>query len=291
MQKLSAKLFYPLMVLAMIGWGASWVHAKILSEHLAIHEIIFYRYLLSALGMVPTLFFLKLSFKIDRVSLMNILLNTIVLIIYTWLFIEGTHLGTASLGGAFVTTLIPIATFMLSALLVKKMPTKKQLFALLLGAVGVMLIVNVFSFSAKDILKIENLYFVTAAFMWAILTIISAKASKVHPLVYSFWLYAFVAIFELLFVVDLQSNILSQPLLVWGNLLSLALFSTTFATSIYFIGGQKIGADKISSFSFLVPFSAIALSALFLGERITLNMLFGTLLAVVAIYILNRSRR
>ena len=287
----AAKLFYPLMVLAMVGWGASWVHVKVLSDHLEIHEIIFYRYLLTALSMLPILWFLKLSIKIDRASLLNAFVNSIVMIIYTWLFVEGTHLGTASLGAAFVTTLIPIATFMLSAILVRKMPNLEQIFALILGAIGVMLILNLFSFSAKEILKIQNLYFVIAAFMWAILTILSAKASKVHPLVYSFWLYAFVSILEPLFIVDLKTDLLAQAPLIWGNLLSLALFSTTFATSIYFVGGQKIGADKISSFSFLVPFSAIALSALFLGEKITLNMIIGTILAVIAIYILNRTKR
>jgi drug/metabolite transporter (DMT)-like permease len=74
----------------------------------------------------------------------------------------------------------------------------------------------------------------------------------------------------------------------WFNLLAVALFSTTFATSIYFVGGQKIGADKISSFVFLVPFSAIGLSALFLGEAVTVGMLAGTAMAVVAIWMLNR---
>jgi len=284
-------LFYILMFIAMIGWGASWVHAKYLSEHLTIHEIIFYRYFFTAISMLPLLWFLKLSVKIDRASLLNAFVNSVIMIIYTWLFIEGTHLGTASLGGAFVTTLIPIVTFTLTAIISKKMLKKEQIFALVLGAIGVMTILNVFSFSAEQILKIQNLYFVIAAFTWAVLTILSAKASKVNPLVYSFWLYFFVSILELLFIVDFKTDMMTQSAIVWANILSIALFSTTFATSIYFVGGQKIGADKISSFTFLVPFSAIGLSAIFLNEKISWNMIVGTVMAVVAIYILNRSKK
>ncbi len=284
-------MFYFLMFIAMIGWGASWVHAKYLTEHLSVHEIIFYRYTITAISMLPILWFLKLSVKIDRASLLNAFVNSIIMIVYTWLFIEGTHLGTASLGGAFVTTLIPIATFTISAILSKKMLKKEQIIALLLGAIGVMTILNVFSFSAEQILKIQNLYFVIAAFTWAILTILSAKASKVNPLVYSFWLYIFVAILEFVFIVKFKTDILAQSPIVWFNLLSIGLFSTTFATSIYFVGGQKIGADKISSFTFLVPFSAIALSAIFLNEKISWNMIVGTVMAVVSIYILNRSKK
>ena len=291
MKKQSLTIFYILMFIAMIGWGASWVHAKYLSEYLSIHEIIFYRYFFTAVSMIPLLWFYKLSIKIDKSSLINVFINSIIMIIYTWLFIEGTHLGTASLGGAFVTTLIPIVTFTLTAVLSKKMLKKEQIFALILGAIGVMTILNVFSFSLEQILKIQNLYFVIAAFTWAVLTIISAKASKVNPLVYSFWLYTFVSILEFIFVVDFKTNLFTQNITIWANLLSIALFSTTFATSIYFVGGQKIGADKISSFTFLVPFSAIGLSAIFLNENISLNMIIGTIMAVSAIYMLNKSKK
>jgi len=286
----SLSLFYFLMFIAMVAWGASWVHVKYLSDHISIHEIIFYRYILSALGMIPVVLMLKIPFKTDKKGLLNAFINSIILTVYTWLFITGTHLGTAGLGGAFTTTLIPILTFALSALIAKKMLKKSDIFALIIGAIGVMTILNVWSFSSEQILKIENLYFVLAAFLWAILTIIGAKGSKTHPLVYSFWLYIFVSILEYLFLVDLTNNISAQPPLVWFNLLSLAFFGTTFATSIYFVGGQKIGADKISSFTFLVPFSAIALSAIFLKEKISISVIIGTLMAVVAIYLLNNKK-
>jgi len=287
MSRRSDTLFYLLMFWAMIGWGGSWVHAKYLSEHMSVHEIIFYRYLFTTISMVPILLWMKRSFAIDQRSLLMTVIAAAILTIYTWLFIEGTHLGTAGLGGAFVTTLIPIVTFVLSAILGRRTVSKKNALALLLGALGVMTILNVWSFSHAQIFRLENLYFVLAALLWAILTIVASKVSGIGPMVYSFYLYLFTTLIEG-FVVDFHTNMIHLGTIPWLNLLSLAFFSTTFATSIYFIGGQRIGADRISSFTFLVPFSAIGLSAVFLGERITGGMLIGTVMAVTAIYLLNR---
>jgi drug/metabolite transporter (DMT)-like permease len=281
-------IFYILMFIAMIGWGAAWVHAKYLSEHMSVNEIIFYRYLITTVSMLPVLLWMKQSLSISLRALIVIVIASVVMILYMWLFIEGTHLGTAGLGGAFVTTLIPIVTFGLSAILKKQNIKRKDALALILGAVGVMTILNVWSFSGEQIFRLENLYFVLAALLWSILTIISSKVSSIGPMVYSFYLYLITTIIEGLFVADFQTDMASVGSLTWVNLLSIALFSTTFATSIYFVGGQKIGADKISSFTFLVPFSAIGLSALFLGEGITVGMIAGTLMAVAAIYILNK---
>ena len=290
-QQSDLRLFYFLMVLAMIGWGASWVHVKVLSSSMSIHEIIFYRYLLSALSMLPLLKVMHLPLRIPSAVLLNLLPASGVMIGYTWLFIAGTKLGTAGLGGAFVTTLIPIMTFLLVALLSRRRLTKRQILALSLGAVGVLGILGVWNFRSEEIFRIENLYFVLAAFAWSVLTVLGSKSRTTHPLVYSFWLYLFVTLFEGLFFCDFQTPLLSQSLPVHTNLILLALFSTTFATSIYFLGGQKIGADRISSFTFLVPFSAMGLSALFLGEEIGASMLGGTLLALAAIRMLNTPKK
>ena len=281
-------IFYVLMFIAMIGWGAAWVHVKYLSDHMSVNEIIFYRYLLTTVSMVPILVWLKRSFRIDRRTVGITLFAAGLLTLYTWLFIEGTRLGTAGLGGAFVTTLIPIITFGLSAILGRRTMRRRDAFALALGAVGVMTILGVWHFSAGQVFRLKNLYFVLAAILWAVLTIVASKATRIAPLVYSFYLYLFTTLIEGLFVADLNTDMLHLGGWAWFNLLSVAFFSTTFATSIYFVGGQKIGADKISSFTFLVPFSAIGLSALFLGEAVTVGMLIGTTMAVVAIYLLNR---
>ena len=284
-------IFYLLMFFAMMGWGASWVHVKYLSGYMQIHEIIFYRYLITAVSMIPVLFAMKIPFKISLKEVLYISIASVIMIVYTWLFIAGTKLGTAGLGGAFVTTLIPIMTFVLSAALGRKKISLTDTSALILGAIGVLTILNIWSFDARDIFRLENLYFVTAALSWAVLTIFGGGIThRVNPMSYSFYLYLIVTIIEGFFLTDFNTHITKLNSAVYINIFMLAIISTTFATSVYFTGAKKIGANKASSFTFLVPFSAIGLSALFLGEEISFGMIIGTIMALGAVKILNKKR-
>ena len=58
-------LFFFLLFLSMIAWGASWVNVKIICHYIDVYEMIFMRYFISAVAMVPIIIMLKQSFKID----------------------------------------------------------------------------------------------------------------------------------------------------------------------------------------------------------------------------------
>jgi drug/metabolite transporter (DMT)-like permease len=276
-----------MMVLAMIGWGASWVNVKVLSDYIGPFELVFLRYMLTALSMPLVLLFLGKKFKIDLKSLVLSFIAAIIMVAYTYYFFMGTKYGTASLGGAFVTTLIPINTFLILVLFFKRPISKYDGFALILGAVGVMSILGVWHLSIDDIFVKHNGLFVIASLLWPILTLVSARATKVSPIVFTFYMYTFTAILSvpLMEPISLQSEYLDG--IFWLNLLSLAFISTTFATTVYFLGIETLGAREVSAFIFLVPFAAIGLSALFLGEKISFWMIAGTVLTIIAVAMLN----
>ena len=73
----------------------------------------------------------------------------------------------------------------------------------------------------------------------------------------------------------------------WSNILFVSVVSSTFATSVYFIGIEKLGTNEVSSFIFLVPFFAISLSVIFLKEQISYSIILGTILTLIAVKILN----
>jgi len=64
---------------------------------------------------------------------------------------------------------------------------------------------------------------------------------------------------------------------LWA-LVGLALLSTSVAYVIYFRLLATVGATNLMLVTFLIPLSAIALGALFLGERLGLNALVGMML-------------
>ena len=286
---MNKNLFYILMVLAMIFWGVSWVNVKILSSYINEYELIFLRMGISFISMFPILYFFRLSFKIDFKALFLILLASVVLVLYSLVFFLGVEHGTAGFGGALVTTLIPINTFIILAIINRKTISLKHSFALILGGFGVLTMLNVWNFDLNEIFSKDNVYFLIASILWPILTIISSKAVKTNPLVFTFYVYIISTFVIYLFFIDasLFNRINDFGYIFWLNIFVISILSTTFATSIYFVGITKLGTNEVSSFIFLVPSSALILSAIFLDEKITYNTALGTICTITAIYILN----
>lgn len=291
MKKTDETYLHVLLFFAMFGWGASWVNVKFLSFYINEFEMVFLRFFITALTMIPIIIFLKKSFKIDIKSLLLASLTSVAFIAYMKYFFLGTKYGTASLGGAFVTSLIPINTFLLLSLQGARKIHKKDYFALCLGAVGVLTMLEIWSFEVKSIIVIENLYFILASIFWPIVTILSSKATNISPIVFTFYLYIITCIIDVLFLTDLQKLPIDHfDTTFYINLASLALFGTTYANTIYFASIEKLGASNVSSFIFLVPFFAIVLSVLFLHEHISLSIIAGTFMTLIAVKIINNIR-
>jgi len=281
-------LFFFLLFVAMLAWGGSWVNVKVLGHYVSAYEMIFLRFGITAITMVPIIIWLKHSFKIDLKSFGLVVLVALALIFYNKYYYLGTKFGTASLGGAMVTTMIPILTFVLLALMGVKKVSSKDLFALGLGAVGVLTMLHIWTFDLAHILLIQNLYFIIAAFLWAVLTIISSKSTKISPIVFTFYMYIMSVVLDWVFFVDISAMPFATfDGIFWINTLLISLAASTFANTIFFLGIEKLGAAEVSSFVFLVPFSAIGLSAIFLDEKVDLFIIIGTILTLFAVKMLN----
>lgn len=275
----------------MITWGGAWVNVKFLSYYINEYEMIYFRYLITAITMVPIIMGLKLSFKIDVKSFALVCVASLVLIAYMRYFFLGTQLGTASLGGALVMSMTPINTFVFLVLLGSRKMTRKDTFALSLGAIGVLTMLNIWQLALDKIMVMYNLYFILASILWPILTIVSSKSTKISPIVFTFYMYVVTVALVNIFFVDVRTLPFERfDITFWINVGSISLLSSTFANTVYFLGIEKLGAAEVSSFVFLVPFSAIILSALFLKEQISLSIVIGTILTLLAVKMLNNIR-
>ncbi|MDD3342751.1 MAG: DMT family transporter [Sulfurospirillaceae bacterium] len=284
----SKNLFFFLLFISMVAWGGSWVNVKIISNYVNAYEMVLMRFLITVVTMVPMIMVLKKSFKIDAKSFGLAIVSALVMIAYMNYYFLGTKFGTASLGGAMVTTLIPINTFILMAILQSKRISKKDTFALTLGAVGVLTMLHVWSLDAKHIFVIHNLYFLVGSLLWAVMTIVSSKATKVSPIIFSFYMYVVMIVLVWIFAIDTREMVShSYDTSFWVNMLCMSILSTAFANTIFFLGIERLGAAEVSSFIFLVPFSAIILSAIFLDEKVDLFIVFGTILTLWAVKLLN----
>lgn len=286
---MTKNIFYILMIFSMIFWGASWVNVKILSNYINEYEVIFLRLGIALITMIPILFYLKLDFKINLKSFILILLTSLSLILYSVFFFLGVKNGTAGLGGALVTTLIPINTFLILSFVHRKTISLKHSFALVLGAFGVLTMLNIWMFDINEIFSSQNIYFLIASLLWPLLTIISSKETNTNPFIFTFYMYLFSSLIVYVFFIDYSifTKVISFDFKFLINLLVLSLLATTFATSVYFMGIERLGTKEVSSFIFIVPSSALILSSVFLGETISFNTLLGTICTIISIYILN----
>ena len=286
----SKPLFYIFIVFAMIFWGASWVNVKFLSSYVNEYELILLRMGISFICMFPIILFLRHKIKIDLKTSVLVLFASVSLVLYSIVFFLGVDHGTAGFGGALVTTLIPINTYLILSALNKKSISLKHSFALILGGFGVLTMLNIWSFDINEIFSIENIYFLLASIFWPILTIVSAKNTETSPMVFTFYVYILSSLFISIFYVDaslLYENLFTFDSVFWINLFVITILATVYATTIYFIGINKLGTNEVSSFIFLVPSSALILSSIFLDEKITFTTIFGMICTIIAIYILN----
>ncbi|NQY54563.1 MAG: DMT family transporter [Campylobacteraceae bacterium] len=291
MIKTNKNVFYALLFLAMAGWGASWVNAKVLSSYINEYELIFLRNIFTIVTLAPLIYLAKKSFYINAKSLFLAFLVAMVMIIYMKCYFLGTKAGTASLGGSLVTSLIPINTFIIMAIFFGKKILRKDIFALSLGAIGVLTMLNIWTFESEEIFSSHNLYFLAASILWPILTILSSKITKTSPLVFTLYMYIITTVLVSIFFLDVRSiDYSSFDDIFWINMFSLSVLATTFSTSIYFIGIEKLGTNEVSSFIFLVPFFSILFSIIFLNEKVSASTIIGVLLTLFAVKILNNIR-
>ncbi|MDR0666269.1 MAG: DMT family transporter [Campylobacteraceae bacterium] len=280
-------VFMALMFCSMIAWGISWSGIKIMNEYMPTAELVFIRYFITAAALFFTVIILKQSFSIDKKSLFIAVFVASITVVYGYVVFLGTKLGTASLAGAFINTFSPIITFIILVCVYKRKIYKLDMYALGIGFVGTMLMLGLWQFDLYKIIEPYNLYFILGALLWSILTIAASKA-KVNMVVFSFYMYAFTSLFSAVLAdFDVIINA-SVDLRFWLNTLFVSVISTAAASTIFFLGTKKIGAEGVSSFMFVTPVSAIGFGVFALGEKLSFFTLVGIIMAILAVYMLNR---
>lgn len=273
----------------MLFWGASWPIANVLSAYINEHEFIVYRYALATMTMAPVLWWMKLSFKISLRDLMVVCVVALLLIFYTKFYFLSTKHGAPGLAGAVVTTLMPILVYVLMLFSKQKKPQTRDWLALLLGALGVLTTMNIWHFQLSEILNPINLYLVLAAACWALMSITTTQIKQAHPAVLSFYIYLITTVVDAAFFFEpTNGSIFSMDKTFWIGFLIVTIGSTTFATTVYFLGIQKLGTKQASVFTFSVPFFAVGLSAMILSEPWQWTTIVGALMTIIALIILNK---
>lgn len=278
------------MVLSMTCWGFSWTSGKILAQYADPLTISFLRFAVTFISLLFIVIAIKERFTVAKNGFTYLLLASVMISVYTFLFFKGLTTGKAGAGGVLVTVLNPIIAYAMALLLARRSPTRKEAFGLTLGLVAGVVLLKLPS-EAHLIFSAGNVYFLLAAFSWAILSVFTSKGSRYgSSITFSFWMYGISTVL-LLLTSDLSSSaevVTKGDWIFWLNLIFSASITTSLATTFYFYATSKIGAGKASSFIFMVPFSAALGSWIFLDEVPQLHTIIGGAIGIVAVYVLNK---
>jgi drug/metabolite transporter (DMT)-like permease len=287
------QLFLVGMILSMICWGFSWTAGKVMAGYGDPLTISFYRFAITFLSLFFILLFIKTPFTLNGKGMFDLITASTLMSIYTFLFFKGLATGKAGAGGVLVTVLNPIVSYGIMLIMVRRKPTRNESIGLLLGLIAGIILLKLVT-EADKIFNAGNIYFLLAAFCWAILSIFTSRASRYGSSVtFSFYLYGISTLLMFAFAGwgGTQTTFAKADAVFWGNLFFSATITTSLATTLYFVATSRLGASKASSFIFLVPFSAALGSWIFLDEIPQLHTITGGLLGIGAVYVLNRKEQ
>lgn len=279
-------------VASMALWGLSWPSGKVLTHYCAPVNLAILRYIIVILTLFPFLAAIKTSFRVRTKSIAAIIASGALLAIYTWLFFQGLKFGAPGAGGVLVTTLNPVVAYAIGIVLSRRLPSPNESAGLISGLVAGVVLLKVWE-NAGAVLDPGNLYFLLAAITWAVMSKFTSQgALSGSALGFSLWQYVvtLACLLPLLNIHDLAQVLKIKDAIFWGNLIFSSAIVTTLATTVYFYSTTRLGAEKASSYIFMVPLAA-ALSACFLlGEKIQPHTAIGGALGILAVYLINRRK-
>jgi drug/metabolite transporter (DMT)-like permease len=280
-------------VISMFLWGLSWPSGKVLTHYTSVINFSVYRYL----TVVATLFVLlsvgKVPMKIKRAGMPFVIVSGLLLAAYSYFFFMGLKNGAPGAGGVLVTTLNPIFAYAIGIVIDRRLPSRFESLGLALGLVAGSVLLKMWSHTSA-IYDGGNLYFLIASATWAVMSKFTSRGSAYgSSLSFSLWQYVvtLLCLLPLTNVPEARLAIHINDPIFWLNLVFSSAIVTAIATTVYFYATTRLGAEKASSFIFLVPLAAALSSWLLLGEHIMPHTIVGGVLGIAAVYTINKKKK
>lgn len=283
--------YYAGMVIAMLFWGVAWTAGKVAAHHSNAEVAAFWRYAVSFITIIPVVWYLKTPLSTSRVGWLYMLGAGLLTSLFNYLFFAGLSHGQAGYGGTMVTALAPLFTYMMSIGILGTKVSSRQITALSIGVFGALILLRVptegFAF-----LNIESSYFLGCAVVWALVTILSQKASKqADPMFYTLVVFGITGCVNMIFALPYRPfDFSAYDSVFWWTIIFIGLVPGTFSTALYFLSASKVGAHRTGVFMFIVPIGAIVSSWIVYGEALQLSTAIGCLFAFIAVFLFNMKK-
>ena len=177
----------------------------------------------------------------------------------------------------------PIFVTIFAALIDRERVKLYKIIGLMFGVIGVVLIA--LNGSKFDLYNMKSpLLALMSAVLYGLYTVLGGKvSSKIGSLKMNSYSFLLGSLALLPFLIFLKVPVINFDYSATFQILYLSLFVTGIAYLTYFLGITLTGASKGSLVFFLKPVLASIFSVIILGERITSNFVFGTIIIIFGI--------
>lgn len=272
---------YLMVIAAMLIWGSSGVlrrNIPVSSEFLA-----FIRGILGALFMLAIILYNK-NTGLSKIpaKVVGTLLVTGAMYGLNWIFFfEAINYTTVPVA-TLCYYMQPTIVILLSPLLLKERLTIKKIIVVILTATGMVLISGITENSSLGENQLKGILFgLSAGFLYALNAILNKRISQIDTYHKTFIQLIGATIIMLPYPL-LTNNFFPTEINIHIGLLIFILGTvyTGVAFALYFASMKKLSASSVAICSYIDPISALFLSALLLGETLTITGIAGAILII-----------
>ena len=210
---------------------------------------------------------------------------------YNILFLYGLAKAPASDGALIVPGLAPVMGAILGRVFLGERLPAHALAGLAIAVAGLVLVMMPSSDHSRERL-IGDVLFALGALAWAVYTILGRVATARFDPVRA-TLYAVVAGTIMLIPLAIAEHgwaqMLAAPAAAWAGLVYLGTFATVLSFVFLYECVRRVGATRAASALLLIPVFGVLLSAVFIGEDITVRILVGGALVIAGLVLVQKN--
>lgn len=273
-------------------WGTTYIAARVGAQHMPGLFVSGLRQFFS--GLILVAFFLMKGYRLPgwevmkRISVQSIFLLCIANGLLTWSvqYISG---GLAAIIAALVPLFIALFTVWLSKC---SRITRRMVVGLVLGFAGVVIIFYDYLAQLQDKTFLFGVVLsLLSTLSWSFGTVYASKQKPPIDVLYNVGLQMLMAGVLLLVICGITgqyANPAAAGQELWLSLFYLVVFGSLLAYSAYVFAISKLPATQVSVYAYINPIVAVVLGWLLLSEKMNVNMIFGTLITLFGVYLVNR---
>ena len=288
MRPLSAsRLAAVYLVVTAAGFGGTWVAAPWATEEIAPLTVATIRFALAAALLLGWSLLRGLPLRLRRSDvpvIAGVALTSVAG--YNVLFLYGVTLAPASHGAVLVPGLIPMATLVLSRLVLGTQVARRQVVGVLLSIAGLALVVGPELGGDARTLAGDAMFAVSAG-IWAAYTLIG-RASRLDSAVLTLYGTAVGSLVLLplaLLVPGGPGSVSEASLRAILSVVYLGSIGTVLSFVTFLQGIRLIGAARASAYTVLIPVFGLTLTVSLLGEPLTPLALVGAVVVLIGLRI------